>query len=179
MVVSMLHSVSQWALPVIIVALLLYAATKKVKVYEHFVSGAMDGLRTTVYIAPYLIAMFVALGILRSSGLLDTVLAGLGPITERVGIPRDVLPLALLRPLSGTGALGVMVELLEQHGPDSFVGRLASTMQGSTETTLYVLTVYAGAANIKRTRHVLFTGLTADATAFVAAALFVYVLLGR
>lgn len=165
-----IDAISAWAVPALLVGLPLYGYWKGVPVYEVFVAGAREGLEVSLRLIPYLVAMFVALALFRESGALDLLTAVLAPVTAPLGIPREVIPLALVRPLSGSGALGVLGELLKVHGPDSYVGVLASTMQGSTDTTLYVLTVYFGSVGIKQVRHALVTGLTADLIGFVVAA---------
>lgn len=169
MLIEGLQILSRLAIPSLLVLLLIVSAARRLPVYELFVEGAGQGFDIVLKIFPYLLSMFVAIGILRDTGALDAVLALIGPPAEALGIPREVLPLAFLRPLSGSGALGVMTELLGIHGPDSMIGRLASIMQGSTETTFYVLTVYFGAVGIRRMRHAIAVGLLADLAAFIAA----------
>ena len=139
------------------------------RVYESLVVGAREGLDVAVRILPYLVAILVAVGMFRASGLLDLLISGLDPLTSRIGIPGEVLPMALLRPLSGSGAFGVMSEILTTHGPDSFVGYLASTLQGSTETTFYVLTLYCGAAGVRDVRHALAACLAGDLAGLLGA----------
>ena len=159
---SAVNLVSAIAIPLFIVIFLGWGLVKKVKVYEVFVEGAKDGFTTAVKIIPYLVAMLFAIGIFRASGAMDVVVALLSPLTNLIGMPADVLPLALLRPLSGSGSMGLMTELMKTHGPDSFIGVLASTMFGSSETTFYILAVYFGSVGIKNTRHALPSGLIAD-----------------
>jgi spore maturation protein SpmB len=153
---------SHWLTPLLIVGLLLVGFARRVRVYESMVAGAREGLEVAVRIVPFLVAILVAVGMFRASGLLELVIRGLDPLTSALGFPAEALPMALLRPLSGSGAFGVMAEILETHGPDSFVGMLASTLQGSTETTFYVLTVYCGAAGIRDVRHALPACLVGD-----------------
>lgn len=169
MLIEAVQVVSRWAIPLLLLGLLALSAVKRLRVYELFVEGARDGFETAIHILPYLLAMFVAIGTLRESGAFDAVLGWVGPFTERLGVPREVLPLAILRPLSGSGALGAMSELFATHGPDSIVGLMASTIQGSTETTFYILTVYFGSVGIRRARHALAVGLWADLIAFCLA----------
>lgn len=159
---SLLNVISVIAIPGLIVVFLGWGFVKKVKVYEVFVEGAKDGFNTAVRIIPYLVGMLFAIGIFRASGAMDVLVAVLSPLTELVGMPAEALPMAFLRPLSGSGSLGFMTELMKVHGPDSFIGVLVSTMYGSTETTFYVLAVYFGSVNIKNTRHALPAGLVAD-----------------
>jgi len=155
--------------PFLFAAIPLYAAAKKVKLYDEFIEGAKGGFEVALRIIPFLVAILVAIGMFRASGALDLLARLLAPATNAVGMPAEVLPAALMRPLSGSGSLGLVTELIKVHGPDSFIGRLASTLYGSTETTFYVLAVYFGAAGIKRTRHALAAGLLADAAGLLAA----------
>jgi spore maturation protein SpmB len=141
----------------------------RVRVYESAIAGAREGLEVAVRIIPYLVAILVAVAIFRASGALDLLIRLLDPLTSLIGIPAEVLPMALLRPLSGSGAFGVMSEILTTYGPDSFVGYLASTLQGSTETTFYVLTIYCGAAGIREVRHALIACLTGDLAGLLGA----------
>jgi spore maturation protein B len=173
---SFVNLVSAVAIPMFIVVFLGWGLIKKVKVYEVFVEGAKDGFNTAVKIIPYLVAMLFAIGIFRASGAMDVVVALLSPVTNLIGMPADVLPLALLRPLSGSGSMGLMTELMKTNGPDSFIGVLASTMFGSTETTFYILAVYFGSVGIKNTRHALPAGLIADLFGMLGAVFIVRVL---
>lgn len=177
MFVEVLGLLSRLSIPALLLVLIGVGFRKRLPLYELFVDGAKDGFETAIHILPYLLAMFVALGILRESGAFDTLLGWIGPFTESVGIPRDILPLALLRPLSGSGALGAMSELFASHGPDSPIGLMASVIQGSTETTFYVLTVYFGSVGIKKVRHALAVGVWADLIAFLIAVFVVQLLL--
>jgi spore maturation protein B len=158
-------------IPVILLIFIGMAEFKKVKVYEKFVEGAKEGFEIGVKIIPYLVAMLVAIGMFRASGALDILTIILKPITNLIGMPSEVLPMALMRPLSGSGSIGVMTELMKTHGVDSLIGFMSSTMYGSTETTFYVIAVYFGAVNIQRTRYALPAGLMADAAGLIAAAL--------
>jgi spore maturation protein SpmB len=153
------------------VALLGFGAARKVSVYEVFVEGAKDGFLVAVRIIPYLVAILVAVGMFRASGALDVLVAAISPVTTLFGLPGEALPMALLRPLSGSGAYGVLASIINDPavGPDSYVGYLVSTFQGSTETTFYVIAVYFGAVQIKRIRHALWAGLTADLVGIIAA----------
>lgn len=165
------------AIPVIIVLFIGFGAIKKVKVYEQFVEGAKEGFNIAVRIIPYLVAMLAAIAIFRAGGAMNNWLVPiLQLITDPIGMPAEALPMALMRPLSGSGSLGIMAEIMKVHGPDSFIGILVSTFFGSTETTFYVLAVYFGAVNIKNTRYALPVGLIAD-VAGILAALFIVTLL--
>ena len=163
--------VNQWLAPLLILGLLLVGVASRVRVYETMVAGAREGLDVAVRIVPYMVAILVAVGMFRASGLLDLMVEGLDPFTSAIGFPAAALPMALLRPLSGSGSFAVMSEILQTHGPDSFVGMVASTLQGSTETTFYVLTVYCGAAGVKNVRHALPACLIGDVAGFASATL--------
>lgn len=170
-----LLALSKYAIPALLVFIPVYAFCKKVPVYESFVEGASEGLGVALKILPFLLGMLVAIHIFRESGALDYLAKLLEPVANLLHIPQEVLPLALMRPLSGSGALGITADLLNTYGPDSMIGRIASTMQGSTDTTFYILTVYFGAVGIQKYRHALVVGLAADLTSFVVASLLCYV----
>lgn len=163
--------ISPWIIPGLVVGLLGFGAARGVKVYESFVEGAREGFEVGVRIIPYLVAILVVIAMLRGSGALAMVIEPLGRITGPLGLPAEVLPLALLRPLSGSGAFGVLAALIQDPaiGPDGYMGILASTVMGCTETTFYVLAVYFGAVQIRRIRHALVVGLLADAAGLVGA----------
>jgi spore maturation protein SpmA len=158
-----------WLFPLLIAALLLVGLGGRVRVYESAIAGAREGLEVAVRIIPYLVAILVAVAMFRASGALELLTDRLDVVTSLIGIPGEVLPMALLRPLSGSGAFAVMSEILTTHGPDSFVGYLTSTLQGSTETTFYVLTLYCGAAGIRDVRHALVACLTGDLAGLLGA----------
>ena len=160
---------SALAIPALMLFFLVYGAMKKVKVYEVAVEGAKEGFGVAVKIIPYLVLILVSIAVFRASGALDVLIGLLRPVTALIGFPPEALPMAFMRPLSGSGSLGVMTETMKVHGPDSFIGMLVSTLYGSTETTFYVLAVYFGSVGIKNTRHALPTGLIADFVAFIAA----------
>ncbi len=167
---SVLTGLSAWLIPAIIVFIPLYAALRrKMPVYETFVEGAKDGFGTAINIIPHLVGMLVAITMFRASGAMELMLAGVRPFFDWVGIPSEVLPLGILRPLTGAGSLAFTSDLIQTYGPDSMIGRIASTIQGSTDTTLYVLTVYFGAIGIRRTRYALKVGLFSDLVGFLAA----------
>ncbi len=158
-----------WAIPVIFLFIAAIGLFKRLKVYEVFIEGAKEGFNVGVRIIPYLVAILVAIGIFRASGALDLLVQLLNPVLKAVGFPVEAIPMALIRPLSGSGALGIMTELIETHGAESFIGRLASVMMGSTETTFYVLAVYLGSIGVRRSRHTLAACLIADAAGLTAA----------
>jgi spore maturation protein SpmA/spore maturation protein SpmB len=165
------RAVSPWIIPGLMVALLGFGMSQGVRVYEVFVDGAKDGFQVAIRIIPYLVAILVAVGMFRASGAMGLLIQPLGAVTELIGLPAEALPMALLRPLSGSGAYGILASILSDPstGPDTYVGFLVSTFQGSTETTFYVLAVYFGAVNIRRIRHALAAGLTADIVGVAAA----------
>lgn len=167
---ALMEVVTTWLFPLLIAALLLIGVASRVRVYESMVEGAKEGLEVAVRIVPYLVAILVAVAMLRASGALDELLIPLlSPVTDLIGVPAEALPMALLRPLSGSGAFGVMSEILTTHGPDSFIGLLASTLMGSTETTFYVLALYLGAAGVRDGRHTLAACLIGDVAGFLGA----------
>ncbi len=161
-----------WLPPLILVSIALFGFSRRVKVYESVVQGAREGFQIAVLIIPFLVAILVSVGMFRASGGLDTLLSLLAPVTGWIGFPPEALPMALIRPLSGSGALGVMTETMQAYGPDSFVGFLVSVMNGSTETTFYVIAVYFGSVRVRATRHTIAACLAADATGVVAALFF-------
>jgi spore maturation protein SpmA len=160
---------SFWALPSLIAILVLFGWTKGVKVYELLVEGAKEGFTVSVRIIPYLVVILVMVGAFRASGGLDLLIRSVGPLTAKIGMPAEALPVAVLRPLSGSGSLGLVAEVLKTRGPDSFLGYLVSTIYGSTETTFYVLAVYFGAVGIRKIRHTLPACLLADLAGLLAA----------
>ena len=176
---QIMQILSTLAIPFLIAIFIGYGAIKKVNVYEQFVEGAKEGFNIAVKIIPYLVAMLVAIGIFRAGGALDNWLTPVMKIfTNPLGMPPEALPMALIRPLSGSGSLGVMAEIISVHGADSFIGVLVSTFFGSTETTFYVLAVYFGAINIRKTRHALAAGLLADVAGILGALFIVKLMFG-
>ena len=162
-------AIAPWVIPAIIAGLVCFGWVRDVAVYEVFVQGAKEGFEVGVRIIPYLVAILAAVGMLRGAGAIDTFVGWVGPLTTQAGMPAEALPMALIRPLSGSGAFGVMMSLLETHGPDSYLGYLVSTLNGSTETTFYVLAVYFGAVQVQRTRHAIPAALSADVAGIVAS----------
>jgi spore maturation protein SpmA len=163
--------ISPWFIPGLMAGFLAFGVFRNVRIYEAFVEGAKEGFQVAVKIIPYLVAILVAVGMFRASGALEWMVSTLGPVTGRVGLPAEALPMALLRPLSGSGAYGILASIIQDPavGPDSYVGYLVSTLQGSTETTFYVLAVYFGAVQIRRIRYTLGAALTADLVAVIAS----------
>lgn len=165
------RTISPWILPSLMLGFLLFGAVRKVAIYEVFVEGAKEGFQVALRIIPYLVAILVAVAMLRASGALDAMVAVVGGVTGGFGLPAEALPMALLRPLSGSGAYAVMASIIQDPatGPDTYLGMLVTTLQGSTETTFYVLAVYFGAVQVRRMRHALAAALTADVVAVIAA----------
>ena len=169
MLLNVLNVISQWAIPFLLLAVPLYGMFKKVPVYESFVEGAEQGFYTAIKIIPFLVGMMVAISVFRASGAMDYLSRAVAPLTALIGAPSEILPLAIMRPLSGSAVLGMSTEIMKIYGADSFIGRMASVMQGTTDTTFFVLTVYFGSVGIKKYRYSLITGLTADISGFLAA----------
>lgn len=174
----MVTSVSVWLIPSFILIVLLVASWKKVPAYETFVEGGKEGVKMAFSLLPFLVGMIVSISILRASGAMEAFTGLIAPLLSLIGIPPDIIPLALVRPISGTAALGMTTELIQTHGPDSFIGRLASTMQGSTDTTLYILSVYFGAVGIRKMRYALKVGLLADVIGIIASIIVVGIVFG-
>jgi spore maturation protein SpmB len=162
---------SGWILLLLLVGIPLYGYVRGVKVYEAFVEGAKEGFAVAIRIIPFLVAILAAVGAFRGAGAMDALARILAPVTGPLGLPAEVLPMALVRPLSGSGSLGLLGNIFATPGlgPDSYAGRLGSILQGSTETTFYVLSVYCGAVGIVKYRHALAAGLLADATGLAAS----------
>ncbi|WP_407268741.1 spore maturation protein [Radiobacillus sp. PE A8.2] len=166
---SLITTISTWLIPCIILLVLVTATWKRLATYEIFVEGGKEGVKMAVSLLPFLLGMMVSIAILRGSGALDAAIDFISPALSAVGIPSEIVPLAIVRPISGTAALSMMTELISTYGPDSFIGRLASTMQGSTDTTLYIITVYFGAVGIRRMGDALKVGLVADFIGIIAS----------
>ncbi|MDO8643341.1 MAG: spore maturation protein, partial [bacterium] len=160
---------SQWLLLLLMGGILVWGLMKQVKVYESLIEGAKEGFQVAIRIIPFLVAILVAVGMFRASGGLEFLISLISPLTNLIGMPAETLPMAILRPLTGSGAFGVMTETLKTYGPDSLIGNIVSTMQGSTETTFYIFAVYCGAIGVKNVRHALPACLLADAAGFLAA----------
>ncbi len=167
--------IADWAVPVLLLLIPFIGWIRGVKVYEAFVEGAKEGFDVAVRIMPYLVAILIALGMLRDVGAILDFGDLVGPISNAFLVPPEIIPMALIRPLSGGGATGVMNSLFIEYGPDSYIGILASVMMGSTETTFYVLAVYFGSVGIAKTRHALPAGLIADVVGIFAATTYTYI----
>ena len=167
----MIEQISLMILPILILVILICGAVKKVPVYEAFIEGAKDGFKVSITIIPYLVALIVAISMLRASGALDFFTATLTPLLSKFKIPTDIIPIMFTRSLSGSATLGLFSELATTHGAEAFVTKLAAVMVGSSETTFYVLSVYFGAVGIKKFRYALLTGILADIIGIVLAIL--------
>ncbi|MFB3118862.1 MAG: spore maturation protein, partial [Myxococcota bacterium] len=166
---ALLAIFNSWLMPLLAVGIVLYGLSARVKVYDSLIEGAREGFQIVIMIIPFLVAILVAIGVFRASGALDTVLAAIAPVTSLIGFPAEALPMAIMRPLSAQGALGVMTETMQVYGPDSFIGYLVSVLAGSTETTFYVLALYCGSIRLKATRHAIFACIAADIGGALAA----------
>lgn len=175
---QLLTVLSTWAIPVAIAGILTAGLWKKVPIYETFIDGAKDGFDVAISIIPHLVGMLVAVEIFRDSGALSALIGLIAPFLHLLHFPEEIVPLALLRPISGAGSTAVMTNIFTQYGPDSFLGKLASVMQGSTDTTLYILTVYFGSVGIRKYRYALTVGLLADLAGIIASLVIVHLLFG-
>ena len=175
---TVLDVLSVFVLPTIIIGFPLYGLFRRVPVYEEFVVGAKEGFGVAVNIIPYLVAILFAIAMFRASGAMDFFIEGLRPLLTPLGIPPEVLPMVITRPLTGSGSAGVMLDLINRYGEDSQIVKIAATMFGSTETTFYVIAVYFGAINVRKTRHAVPAGLIADGAAMIMAVYVVKWLVG-
>ncbi len=168
MIRATLEQISLWAIPVLLVTIPLVGIIRKVKVYDVFVDGAKEGFDVAIKIIPFLVGILVAIGMFRASGAMELLTASLQPVMQATGFPAELMPLAILRTLTGSGSLAFTTDLIKTHGPDSLLGRMAATMYGSSETTFYVLAVYFGAVMVKKTRHAVPAALIGDLVAAIA-----------
>jgi len=168
-VLRVVKTLSLLAVPWLLTFLPLYATLRGVKVYEQFTDGAKEAFATGTRIIPFLVAMLVSIRMLREAGVIQAMTDAIGPFLARFGFPADLLPLVLLRPLSGSATQGIFIDLVKSFGPDTIIAKMAATIYGSTETTFYVLAVYFGSVAIRRTRHAVLAGLTADTVAVIAS----------
>lgn len=167
--IGILSLISILAIPAMITVILIHGLIKGVNLYDAFVEGASDGFKTAMRIMPYLIAIFLAIGMMRKSGAMEFLVTILNPVIKTIGIPSEVLPLVLMRPVSGSGSLAVLKDIIVHYGPDSFVGRVASTMMGSAETIFYTMAVYFGAVGVKKTRYTVAAALISHFAAVIAS----------
>jgi spore maturation protein B len=166
---GVLDAISLWAIPVMLVGIPFVGILRGVKVYDVFIEGAKEGFDVAVRIIPFLVGILVAIGMFRGSGAMDLLVAALRPIASSTGFPAELVPLAVLRSLTGSGSLAFTTDLVKTHGADSLIARMAATMYGSSETTFYVLAVYCGAVGVKRARHAVPAALIGDVVAAIAA----------
>ncbi len=162
-------TISSSAIPLMFFIILSYGLTRNINVYDCFIDGAKDGIDTAIRILPPLVGLMVAVGVFRESGALKLLIFMLKPITELLSIPSEVLPLALMRPISGSASLAIVADLVKLYGADSLIGRITSTMMGSTETTFYTLALYFGAVGIKKARYAVTAALLADLTGIIVS----------
>ncbi|MGE4282560.1 MAG: spore maturation protein [Clostridia bacterium] len=166
---ELLRTMSVFTIPMAFFIIISYGLSKNIKVYDCFIEGAKDGIDTIIRILPPLVGLLVAVGVFRASGALELLTHSLKPLILFIRVPPEVVPLALMRPISGSAALAIVSDLLKNHGPDSFIGRVTSVMMGSTETTFYTIAVYFGSVGIKNVRHTIAAALLADLTGIIAS----------
>ena len=166
---KIVNYISNIAIPAVILIILLYGLFERKNVFDIFLKGAEDGAKMVIKLFPTLIGLFLAIGALSSSGILDFLVNLISPVLNIFKFPSEILPLAMLRPISGSASLAILNSIYDNHGPDSFIGLLASVMQGSTDTTMYVITLYFGSIGIKKIRYALWAGLCADLIGIVAS----------
>jgi spore maturation protein B len=169
MIREILQQISLWSIPVLLVGIPLVGMLRGIKVYDVFIEGAKDGFNVAVKIIPFLVGILVAIGMFRGSGAMDMLTNALRPAMNAIGFPPEVFPLAVLRPLSGSGSLALTTDIVKRYGADSMFARIAATMYGSSETLFYVLAVYFGAVGVKRTRHAIPSAIIGDVVAAIVA----------
>lgn len=163
----MFQYITKSIIPIIVVIIITYGMIKGKKVYEWFIEGAKEGLKVCLNIFPYLLAMIIAVNIFREAKLLDLLNNMIAPVGSLIGLPKEIIPLVLIKPLSGSGAIGILTDIVKTYGPDSYIGLIASVIMGTTETIFYTITVYFGALQIKKIRHTLWAAVLADLTAII------------
>lgn len=166
---ELINYLSASAIPVVIMIIVIYGVIERKKVYDLFLDGAKDGIKMVFKLIPTLIGIFVAVGALRNSGIIDLIIKVVAPFTNFLKIPSEIMPLALLRPISGSASIGVAVDIMQKYGTDTFIGLVTSTIMGSTETTLYTIAIYTSCVGIKKTRFVLLAALLADIAGMIAS----------
>lgn len=169
MMKEILSAVSLWTIPVLLVGIPLVGMIRGVKVYDVFIEGAKEGFQVAIRIIPFLVGILVAIGMFRASGAMDFLTGAFAPVLSAINFPAELFPLAVLRPLSGSGSLALTTDIIKQFGPDSLLARTAATMYGSSETMFYVLAVYFGAVGVKRTRHAIPSAVVGDIVAALVA----------
>lgn len=165
--------IGNYLIPVVILFIIIYAYRKKVSIYDSFISGAKEGLELAISILPYLIAMLFATTILLKSNFLSNVFSLFKPIFNLIKVPIEILPMAIIRPISGNASFAVMIDLIKNYGVDSMIGRLAATLQGATDTTIYVLSLYFGSIGIRKIKYAMWAGLLTDLVAVIASVILV------
>lgn len=173
-----LTSIGNILIPIVVLIIIVVAVVKKVNVYDEFVEGAKEGLGMGVSIFPYLIGMIFGINILLKSGILDNIFVFLKPVFDFIRIPVEVLPMAIIRPISGNASFAVMIDMIETYGVDSYLGRIVAVMQGATDTTIYVISLYFGSIGIKNIRYALKAGLFADLVTLIMSVLLVSIFFG-
>ena len=171
-------TIGNMLIPIIVLFIILYALKKKVAIYDSFIGGAKEGLELGLSILPNLVAMLFAINIFLKSGILDNIFILLKPIFDIISVPIEVLPMAVIRPISGNASFAVMIDLIKTYGVDSFIGRIAATMQGATDTTIYVIALYFGSIGIKKVRYALWAGLLTDLFAIIISIVLVSLMFG-
>lgn len=159
---QIINSVSVMAVPLTILAIVLYAIKEKTKIFDNFMEGAKEGMEIVISLFPTLLGLFVAIGVLRTSGILDLIINVISPLIKLLNVPVEIMPLALLRPISGSAAMAIAIDMMNQYGVDSLLGKIISTIMGSTETTLYTIAIYTAAVGVKKIRFVLVAALIGD-----------------
>ncbi len=173
-----LIKLGNYLIPIVVLLIVIYSWRKKVNIYDSFVKGAKEGLELSISVFPYLVAMLFATDILLKSNVLNNVFSLAKPLFDVLKIPVEILPMAIIRPISGNASFAVMIDLIKKFGVDSFLGRLAATLQGSTDTTIYVLSLYFGSVGIKRIGHAMWAGLLTDLSALIVSLILVSVVFG-
>lgn len=173
-----LIKLGNYLIPIVVLLIVIYSWRKKVNIYDSFVKGAKEGLELSISVFPYLVAMLFATDILLKSNVLNIVFSLAKPLFDVLKVPVEILPMAIIRPISGNASFAVMIDLIKKFGVDSFLGRLAATLQGSTDTTIYVLSLYFGSVGIKRIGHAMWAGLLTDLSALIASLILVSVVFG-
>lgn len=166
---KIINFLSSVAMPMVILFIVIYGVKEKNKVFDTFLDGAKEGIKTTLSILPTLIGLFLAIGALRSSGILELIMKISSPILEIINFPKELMPLSILRPISGSGSIAIATDIMKNYGVDSLIGNIASTIMGSTETTLYTIAVYTSCIKIKKTRYILLAALVADITGIITS----------
>lgn len=166
---SLINFLSAGAIPLIIITIIFYGLKEKQKVFDIFLDGAKDGMEIVIGLFPTLLGIFLAIGLLRDSGILDFIINFISPVTNLLKIPNQILPLAMLRPISGSASMGIAVDIMEKYGVDSLIGKITSTIMGSTETTFYTIAIYTACVKIKKIRFVLLAALLADLAGMITS----------